>query len=284
MTRHPKALFVSFLLILLFSGCASLEERLCNSTTSFQKGYDDVLNGRQGSPGLSEGEACKKSNNYSYSDYHRDYTAGFNKAKLNFCTQSSAINLGKNDAANGKGLRESLSKLSICIADESIKVNLESFYEIGYRKEFCQAEKVQALAIKDAENLSGIKKAEEYFQLCAYQKALLYKTYQSTYLAEIKKQCSPSRAGSLGVHHARDKKSLSAGLELLEKCPNETLSSATQSYTLAYQTERSNMMEEERLKLEQERMAQEETNRQELLRLKRRQIELEEQRLKQSHP
>lgn len=284
MMRGSKALFLNTFFIFLFSGCASLEERLCNSTTSFQKGYDDVLNGRQGSPGLSEGEACKESKSYSYSDYHRDYIAGFNKAKQSFCTQSSAINLGKNDAASGKGLRESLSKLSVCIADESIKINLESFYEIGYRKEFCQTEKVQLLAMKDAENLGAAKKTEDHFQLCAYQKAPLYKSYLASYLAEIKKQCSPSRAGSLGALHARDKKSLSAGLELLEKCPNDMLSSATQSYTVAYQSERSNMMEEERLKLEQERLAQEEVNRQELLKLKRRQIELEEQRLKQPHP
>jgi hypothetical protein len=268
---------INFTLIFTLCGCASLEERLCNQTVSYQKGYDDVINGRQGSPGLAEGQACKDSQNYSTADYHRDYMAGFNKAKAAFCTQASATAIGTADAASGKALRDSVGKLAVCLADESIKVNLESFYEIGYRKEFCKVDSINALAVKDAANYGENQRPEKTFQLCAYQKTALFKSYSETFAAELRKQCSPSRAGSLGATYAREKKPLSTGLALLEKCPNDLMNSATQSYSAAYQMERSQIMEEERLKMEQQRLAQEEANRQEILRIRRRELELQQQ-------
>ncbi len=264
--------------VLLIS-CSSLEERLCNQNKAFQKGYDDVINGRMGSPGLQEGEACKKSEKYAYADFHRDYMAGFKKAKAAHCTSQSATKLGQNDAANNKVFKDALPKLAVCLEDNSITVNLENLYEIGYRKEFCQNSRAVTAGSMDAENFGSPKKTENDYSLCAYQKASLYKTYLTSHQNGIKAQCTPARAAVLATTLARAQKNISEGLVLLENCPKNLIANLSTLYTAAYQSERSNMVEEERLRMEQERLNREEANRQELLRIKRRQVELEEQRL-----
>ncbi|MEZ4813812.1 MAG: hypothetical protein R3A80_01220 [Bdellovibrionota bacterium] len=279
--RSPTKLL---LLALTLSSCASLEERLCNQTTAFQKGYDDVINGRQGSPGLKEGEACKKSEKFAYADFHRDYMAGFNKAKINHCSSSNASKIGQKDAATHKEFRASLNTLAVCIADADIKVNLESFYEVAFRKEFCQPFRAKSLGAKDAQNFGDKKNTEETFELCAYQKKELYKSYLASYAENIKVQCTPARAASLASQNAREKKALSEGLLLLEKCPGTLSSSLASVYSSAYQSERTNMLEEERIRMEQERLNREEANQQELLRIKRKQLELEEQKYKNPNP
>ncbi len=278
--KTPSFLSVSsnLLSLVFLTACASLEERLCNPTTSFQKGYDDVLNGRQSSPGLKEGEACHKSKAYAYADFHRDYMAGFEKAKKAHCTQDSAVTLGTTDASSDKAFKTSLVKLAICLADEKIKVNLESYYEIGFRKEFCQSSRAEGLGVKDAAGL-GESKTNEVFAVCAYEKNALFKTYTNSYSAEIRKQCSPAKSAAMGSSFAREKKNLTAGLVALEKCPKDLANGATQSYTTAYQIEKSNMLEEERLRMEQERLAREEAHRNELIRIRRQQLEIEQQKL-----
>jgi len=267
-----------FVLLFLVS-CSSLEERLCNQNKAFQKGYDDVINGRMGSPGLQEGEACKKSEKYAYADFHRDYMTGFKKAKAAHCTSQNATKLGQNDAASNKAFKNSLAKLAVCLEDNSVTVNLENLYEIGYRKEFCQNARVITAAHMDAENFGAPKKTEDDYALCAYQKANLFKTYLSAHQDAIKAQCTPARAAVLATTLARAQKNISEGLVMLENCPKKLNANLSSLYTTAFQSERSNMMEEERLRMEQERLNREEANRQEMLRIKRRQVELEEQRL-----
>lgn len=286
-SRGPYSLVnfaYSLLTVIILTSCASLEERLCNQNKAFQKGYQDVIEGKTGSPGLREGESCKKSENYAYADFHRDYLAGFNKAKLDHCTANSATKLGYNDAATEKAFKESFPKLAVCVEDSSIKINLESLYEIGFRKEFCQLSRAETAGAKDAENFGDYKKTEDSFALCAYQKLPLFKAYKKAHSAAISLQCTPARAATLAASLARARKNMSEGLVLLEKCPAQMSASLTSIYSSSYQSERSNMMEEERIRMEQERLAREEANRLELLKIKRRQVELEEQRLNQTKP
>lgn len=265
----------------LLAGCASLEERLCNQNKAFQRGYDDVINGRQDSPGLAEGEACKKAETYSYADFHRDYMAGFNKAKAAHCTASNATKTGQSDAAALKKFKESLSKFSICIADEKLTANFENLYEIGYRKEFCQTSKAQNAGSHDAKDFGDMSKTEADFNLCAYQKTALFKNYKLAYNDAIKLQCTPTRIAALATTTARARKSMTDGLVKIEKCPAAAAGNLSAVYTAAFQGERSQMMEEERMRMEQERLDREEANRQELLKIKKQQLELEQQRLNQ---
>lgn len=264
---------------LFLVSCSSLEERLCNQNKAFQKGYDDVIHGRMGSPGLQEGEACKKSEKYAYADFHRDYMTGFKKAKVAHCTSQNATKMGQSDAASNKAFKDSLPKLAVCLEDNSITTNLENLYEIGFRKEFCQTARAVTAGSMDAENFGAPKKTENDYALCAYQKSKLFTTYLSAHQAAIRAQCTPAQAAVLATTLARAKKNISEGLVLLEKCPKQLNANLSTLYTTAFQSERSNMMEEERLRMEQERLNREEANRQEMLRIKRRQVELEEQRL-----
>ena len=266
----------------LLSGCASLEERLCNNTKAFQMGYQDVIEGLSNNPGLERGRSCKDSKNYSYSDFHRDYMAGFEKAKKEYCTKATAESLALTDVSSNREFNSSISKLNVCLSEDSSKTNLKSIYEISYRKAFCVNERAEQDAINDAQTMSANLKTSEDYRVCAYQAAQLMKIYKTTYNKEIVKQCTPPRFASFGIQHARSSTRLDSGYALIEKCPIQTQSAVTQAYTSAYNSERETMMNEIRLDMERKRIEEEQRVRQDQLNIQRQALELEKQKLKNS--
>jgi hypothetical protein len=202
------------LAVLQLSSCAAIRRMKCNKEYAAKKGMEDADAGRTSMPARLEGNNC--SDEYSPSDFSKDYNYGFMMKKNEICQVTEAAKFGRTDGENGASNRPTKSRLGICKDVASIK-KLEATYEAEFKKSYCAPARATKLGSARAASWQ-ISDFETAFSDCKTGVSTLANAYKVAYNDTMKSNCTVDAAAKMAVDEANARRDGSAGPARFNNC------------------------------------------------------------------